>query len=409
MEVKKNIILNGIGQIGTRTVRIVEQLLLVPFFLSIWGTAYYGEWLTLSIIPSVLAFSDLGFGTAVSNHFVLKYSSGDLKGSAHIYKTGLLVISLTVLLGLLLSGVIILVAWQTDMLNKTEIPPSDMLLSLVFLMGSRLVSFYSQLFEGFYRAKHKASVAFNLYTLEGFGRIGVGIASLLAGCTIVGYSLGQFLVAIIFNIAFAILATRNIPDLPQGEYRKDIAIYTLKKGFGYMLTPIWQSIYMQGATFVVRIVLGPVAVTLFNTVRTVCQSIKSVFAIVNGSIYPEIQISYGKGDMETVKKIYIFSMQFITIISCIGLLFLIIFGPTIYKWWTNNTLEVSNTIFYIFLLGIPLNAIWWTSGTIFRAINKPITYSLCGLFSAIIATVLTYLLSKICGIYGAAMGFVVMD
>lgn len=295
------------------------------------------------------------------------------------------------------------------MLDKAVIPASDMLLSLVFLMGSRLVTFYSQLFEGFFRAKHKAAIAFNFYTIEGFFRIGIGVLSLLFGCNIVGYSLGQFIVAIVFNIIFAIIAIRNVSDLPNGEYRKDIAIFTMKKGLGFMLTPIWQSIYMQGSTFVVRIALGPVAVAVFNTVRTVCQSIKSVYAIVNGSTYPEIQIAYGSGDVEAVKKIYIYSIQFVLFVSVLGYLFLVLFGPTIYAWWTNHSLQVSNEIFYIFLLGIPLNAIWWTSGTVFRAINKPTKYSLCGLLSAVVATLITYILSYPLSLTGAAIGFVVMD
>ena len=409
MAVKKYIILNGISQIGNRTVRIAEQLLLVPFFLSMWGATYYGEWLTLSIIPSVLAFSDLGFGTAVSNHFVLEYSGGNKVKSANIYKTGLLIISLTILIGMLLSAIVILIVWKMGMLDKSVIQPADMLLSLVFLMGSRLVSFYSQLFEGFYRANHKISTAFNIYTVEGFAKIGVGIVTLLAGCSIVGYSLGQFLSAILFNILFALLAIRNIKDLPRGNFDKDIAKFTFQKGMGYMLTPIWQSIYMQGSTFAVRIALGPVAVAVFNTIRTVCQSIKSLYAIVNGSIYPELQIAYGKGNNQMVQNIYIYSMQIVFIIGCFGWIVFMLFGPLIYRWWTNSILDVSNFIFYIFLLGIPLNALWWTSGTVFRAFNKPTKFALLGLVSATIATILTYILASLLGLLGAALGFVMMD
>lgn len=409
MAVKKNIFLNGISQIGNRTVRIAEQLLLVPFFLSMWGASYYGEWLTLTIIPSVLAFSDLGFGTAVSNHFVLEYSGGDKVKSANIYKTGLLIISLTVFIGMLLSAIVILIAWKMGILNKSVIQPSDMLLALVFLMGSRLVTFYSQFFEGFYRAKHKASTAFNLYTIEGFSRIGVGIVTLLVGCSIVGYSLGQFITAILFNILFALLAISNIKDLPRGNFDRKIAKFTLQKGLGYMLTPIWQSIYMQGSTFAVRIALGPVAVVAFNTVRTVCQSIKSLYAIVNGSIYPELQIAYGKGDKQMVQNIYIYSMQIVFIIGCSGWIVLMLFGPLLYRWWTNSALDVSNSIFYVFLLGIPLNALWWTSGTVFRAFNIPTKFALLGLISATIATIFTYILALPLGLLGAALGFVIMD
>ena len=133
MAVKRNIFLNGIGQMGNRIVRILEQLLLVPFFLTEWGAAYYGEWLTITIIPSVLAFSDLGFGTAVSNNFVLSYSKGDKNETANIYKTGIVVITATVLIGVLLSVLIIIGAWKLKLLEKSLISPSAIIISLSFL------------------------------------------------------------------------------------------------------------------------------------------------------------------------------------------------------------------------------------------------------------------------------------
>ena len=409
MAVKKNIFLNGLGQMGNRVVKILEQLLLVPFFLSIWGAEYYGEWLTISMIPSVLAFSDLGFGTAVSNSFVLTYALGDKKKSADIYHTGLVIITLTIIFGIALSAFVIAGAWGGGVLEKSVVAPKDIMISLALLMGSRLITFYSQLFEGFYRAKQKAAVAFNFYSLEGILRITVGIATLFMGCDIVGYSIGQFLVAIFFNLMFACFALRLVRDLPRGGFQKSIAIGTFKKGFGFMLTPIWQSIYMQGSTFVVRIVLGPTAVAIFNTVRTVCKSINAVFSVVNGAIYPEIQVAYGKGDIITVKRVYILAMQGVLVISGFGLLFLCFFGQQLYGWWTHNELDVPNLVWFIFMLGIPLNALWWTAGTVFRAVNKPTRFSVFGFIASIIATFISWCLSYPFGLAGAAIGFVAMD
>ena len=87
MSVVRGIFNNGIANIAQKIVRILDQLLLVPFFLTAWGAEYYGEWLTLSIVPSVLAFSDLGFGSAVSNGFVLAYAAGNKQQAANLYKS----------------------------------------------------------------------------------------------------------------------------------------------------------------------------------------------------------------------------------------------------------------------------------------------------------------------------------
>ncbi len=409
MAVKRNIILNGIGQVGNKVVRILEQLLLVPFFLSIWGPEYYGEWLTISIIPSVLAFSDLGFGTAVSNAFVLSYSKGDKRKASNIYITGLIFNTLTVLLGVVLSMIVIFGGWKLDVLEKSIIPPIDILKSLAFLMASRLMAFYMQLFEGFFRAKARAATAFNLYTIEGLLRIGVGILCLVLGCDIVGYSFWQFVLALVCNLLFALWARLLIKDLPKGHYDKEVGLTTLKKGLGFMLTPVWQSIYLQGSTFVVRIVLGPAAVAVFNTVRTVCKSINAAFSVIYGAIFPELQIAYGKGNQSLVKRIYIFAMQSVTIVSLLGFVLLIFFGPTLYAWWTHNELKVDSSVWLIFMVGIPFNALWFTAGSVFRAINKPTRFAIYGFVSSLFSTIVSYILSYPFGLAGAAIGFVAMD
>ena len=409
MTVKRNIALNGIAQLGSRIVRIAEQLILVPFFLLAWGSEYYGEWLTLSIIPSVLAFSDLGFGTAASNSFVLYFSKGDFLSASKIFKTSISVISFIILLGVILSILVISIAWGTGLIEKSIIPTHDTIFAFVFLISSRLISFYSQLFEGLFRAVHKAATAVNYISLESVLRIIVGVITLFLGGGVVEYSVSQFIVALVFNIAFAYLAMRVIPQLPPAAFNKGMAINTLKTGIGFMLTPIWQSIYLQGSTFAVRIALGPHYVTIFNTVRTVCRSTNMLFSIVNGSIYPELQIAYGKGNFPLVRKIYTRAVIVVLISSFLGFGFLSLFGQKLYGWWTHNELTVPNAVWTIFMLGIVLNALWWTSGVVFRAINKPFKFSIYGFIASIISTFISFILAFPYGLMGATIGFLMMD
>ena len=112
MGVAKGILSNGLANIAQKIIRILDQLLLVPFFLTAWGATYYGEWLTLSIVPSILAFSDLGFGSAVSNGFVLAYASGDKQKAANLYRSGFWIITASVLLGTVLTAIVVLLGDQ---------------------------------------------------------------------------------------------------------------------------------------------------------------------------------------------------------------------------------------------------------------------------------------------------------
>lgn len=262
MSTKKNIILNGIASIGSKGVRVVEQLLLVPFFLSAWGAAYYGEWLTLSIIPSMLAFSDLGIGTAASTSFVLAYLSGDKKKSSDIFRTGFVLVSLSVLLGVLLCFSALLLAYHCGVLVKSLIPTYDVISSVLFLMTSQLIRFYFHLYEGFYRATLHNATSINMVTMESVLKIIASLIILYCGLGVVALSLSYLVVSIVFNLSYAIYARVIIGGLPKGEYDVKEARQVVIKGVGFLLSPVWQSIYFQGSTFVVRIVVGPEAVAI---------------------------------------------------------------------------------------------------------------------------------------------------
>ena len=103
----KGIIGNGLAQITLKVIRVMEQLLLIPFFLTAWGAAYYGEWVTLSIIPTILTFTNFGFGSAVSNSFVLAYTGGDKQKAADINKNGILVVGGSIVIGAIFTAAIL--------------------------------------------------------------------------------------------------------------------------------------------------------------------------------------------------------------------------------------------------------------------------------------------------------------
>jgi hypothetical protein len=96
MNLRKSLLKNGIASLINKVIKIADQLLLVPFFISAWGTAFYGEWLTLTIIPSIIGFSDLGFGTAAANFFILKFLGNKKQEAANISKSGFLSIHIII-------------------------------------------------------------------------------------------------------------------------------------------------------------------------------------------------------------------------------------------------------------------------------------------------------------------------
>lgn len=405
MSIIKGIISNGLANVVQKIVRIADQLLLVPFFLTNWGAAVYGEWLTLTIIPSVLAFSDLGFGSAVCNSFVLAYAAGDKQKAADLRKSGFWIITLTIILGLLLTVVAMIVCTKMQLFEKSHINAQDAMLAVVYMMVARLITFYTQLVEGFYRGARKAALG----SLFGSGNylinIIVGLIVLLLGYGVVAFAFSQLIIAVLYIIAYSIYGCRLI-DLQ--EYRGRILksdIYDIvKKGMGYLMTPIWQSVYFQGTTFVVRVTLGAEAVAIFNTVRTVCRSVNQLFSIINASIFPDLQYEYGQGHIQTVHKYFRVAVILSMLIGFLGCSVLVAFGLNIYGWWTNSVLTVPHSVWNVFMLGAFFNAVWWTSVVTYRMTNQPYHFAIASTVMSFVSVGLTYVLSFPFGLLGAAIG-----
>ena len=406
----KGIIGNGLAQISIKVIRAIDQLLLVPFFLSFWDASYYGEWLTLSIFPSMLGFSDLGVGTAAGNSFVLAYASGDKQQAANIRKNGITVISFTILLGFILTIAILFICNYFNLFSKTLIPANEAITAVSLLMIAKLFYFFNNLTEGYFRGVRRAALGAFMYSGYSVMNIVAGLFALWVGCGVIGYAFSQFIVSIIYTIFYWIVGNRLI-DLKEykGHFFASEIKSILIKGLGYMMNPIWNSIYFQGSTFVVRLVLGAESVAVFNTMRTACRSISQMFNIVNGSVLPELQYEYGKGNVHVVHRLFRISILTSISIGIIGTLLLCLFGLDIYNLWTKNILYVSNTVWYTFVIGILFNGVWWTAIVAYSVTNKPYHFGFASIITACLSLAVSYLLSIHFGLWGSVMGTVLFD
>ena len=408
--IAKGIIGNGLAQITIKVVRVFDQLLLVPFFLVAWGPEYYGEWITLSIIPTILAYSNLGFGTASGNSFVLAYTAGDKQKAANLSKCGILVILGSIIIGGVFTAVTLWGGKYFNLFEKSLIPANEAITAIALLMAGRLITFYHQHIEGYFRAERKAAQGSFIYSVHLAISLLASFGALCAGCGIIGYAFSQFIVAVLFTIIFFIIGYKTI-DLKgyKGVFTCSDIKQITSKGMGYMMDPVWQSIYFQGSTFVVRLTLGAEAVAIFNTVRTACRSVSQIFNVINGSVFPELQYEYGKGNMQTVHRLFRLSILTSIIIGIAGTALLMIFGLSIYNLWTQNILSVPTNVWYTFIISILFNAVWWTSMVAYPVTNKPYNFAIASTATACVSVAASYFLAQHFELLGAALGAAIFE
>ena len=411
MTLKKRLLNNGFAAVFQKGIRILDQLFLVPFFITYWGAAYYGEWLTLTIIPSVIAFSDLGFGTAAANSFVLNYASGDKQKAADISKSGIYIITVMILAAMLISILGILVLDHYNIFDKSLIDSKEAQIAVSILIFVRLLNFYDQLVEAYFRSAQKAAMNINLLTIKAALNLLAGLCMLLMGYGVIEFALSQLVVTLVFNAYYWTKGRQVLGLFKEYKGKKDKVVLKAitTKGLSYLMSPVWQAIYFQGTTFVVRIVLGPEAVAVFNTVRTLSRSLNQLLFMVKTTVFPELQYEIGQNNLKTAQRVFRVSLLSVLALSFIGFVLLALFGLWFYSIWTQNELEVPRTIWYIFIAGMVFNALWWTAEMVFGVVNKPYKMALYGVVVALISVLLSYVFSIQFGLLGAAIGNVSLD
>lgn len=411
MSIKKNITKNVIANGLQKLIRVIDQLLLIPFFVSSWGIERYGEWVTLTIIPSILMFSDFGIGTATSNSFILKYAKNEFKEAAIILKTGIRFVTYAILSVLFVLTILTSVGYQLNFFKFSVFSERDAMLTFIIMITAKLPYFYLQIFESLYRAKRKAALGKNILNLYSIITIGVTIIILISKGSIVTLSVANLILTIIFVPIVGLLAFKMLNLKEYKKARIDLKKFQVlaKLGLGYMLAPTWQAILFQCSTLVVRITIGPSAVAIYNTARTLSRSVNQILMTINGGFFPELQYELATGNYDTAKKIFKVSFLATIFFSIIGSAFLLIFGTYFYNIWTKNTMQMPTLLWFFLIISVFFNALWWSTETVFMAKNLPYKINNWGVLFAVLSVVVTFILCKLFGVIGAGFGLLLFE
>ena len=411
MATKNFLFQNGIASTVQKVVRIAEQLLLVPFFIMAWGVDFYGEWITLTMVPAMLAFSDMGFGASAANRFVLQFLAGKTQEAANTIRSGFVVVSIIATGMMLLAAGVLYLLDCFNVFHYMLFSRAEAIAVLMILMAARVLNFFQQLYDGHFRATRRAALGIHLHTFFSILTIVAGLLVLIPHKGPVYFALAQLVASALFTVYFVIRARKLLTN--EFHTRGKVVVSDMKTiaslGFGYFLSPIWQGLFMQGTTFAVRVTLGPIAVAVFETVRTLTKSINHLFNLVTLTVFPEMQFELGAGNMPRVRQLYRAVLSSLIGLSIIGVGILLVEGTSIYGWWTKWQLTATDGLWYVFVFSMLVNAAWWSTVNVYVAYNKPYRYTFPALLATCITVPATYLLALHYGLAGAAVGCLLLD
>lgn len=388
------------GPIGA----VLIQVASVPIFLHFWGPALYGEWLLISAIPAYLSMSDFGFGNVTANEMTMRVAAGDRRSALETFQSvWLLVLSISSALCVLIVAAVTLLP-VARWFHFHQIAENQVGQVLIVLSVYVLVGLQTNLFSAGFRCDGH-------YALGTLWTGSLRPAEVFAGAAAVCFGARPISVAFIFlavrtvgTIGLAIVLRRVSPWV---AFRFEHACFAcarrlFRPAVAFIAIPAGTGLSMQGMIIAIGAMLGPIAVVMFSTLRTLARTGLIMSEAVKNSIWPEISMAFGAGDQPLVRKLHRIACQAALLFPLLASALLVVFGRAIYSVWTHGTVTMDVSAFHLLLAVTVANAFWMASSVVPLATNRHERVAIVYLLSIGLSLLLATSLLRRYGIAAAA-------
>jgi O-antigen/teichoic acid export membrane protein len=403
----------GLGAQGySQAVQIFIRLAEVPLLLGFWGTQLYGEWLMLAAIPAYLAICDGGFGGAASREMSMRSGAGDLPGALSLFQSTWLLLLLVSLCVGLLTFVAVNVSPLHEWLGFKVIGPTTVRLVALLLVAHVLVGFQGGLVYGGFYCDGRYAMGMALYaTMQVMEFGGLAVAVVLGGGPVeaaFGYLGGR--IGGLFLMRLGLY--RATPWLRYGwrEAKPSEVKRLAAPAFASLAFPLGNALNIQGMRLVVGLVLGPPAVTVFSTLRTLTRLAMQPSAVINRLIEPEMASAYGGNRHDDFRRLFTRSCQVALWMSAAACIVLSVAGERFLSFWAHGKVTMDWTLYTFLLFSSAANAVWYTALMAAYATNRHIRVAL--VYSVVYggaAFGLAYIFTKFSGLAGVGLALLLSE
>jgi O-antigen/teichoic acid export membrane protein len=397
----------SLGPILTAAIQLVS----VPVFLHFWGPKLYGEWLVLSAIPIYLGLTDFGFGSVAATDMTMQVARGENAAALEVFQS-IWILTTAVSVSIGLCAALGLWAFPIErwlhiaLLSRGQVAGILCVLCIYVLLDLQ----WTVIAAGF-----RCDGNYPLGTLLGnIARFTTNASSIIA----VAFHASPLLVAVTLvtfrllgNRACQLVLRRKSPWLYYGYRHSNFSV--IRKLFGpalaYMAFPAGNAFSLQGMTIVVGAALGPIAVVIFSTVRTLTRFAYQMVDMITNSVWTELAVAFGAGDRPLARNIHRCACQASLGLSFAAILFLSLFGVPIYGAWTHHKLVMDVNLFHLLLVEVLANSLWFTSSVVPLACNRHERQAVIYVIATALSLPAAYILMLWLGLTGAGISLLLVD
>lgn len=403
----------GLGAQGySQAVQIFIRLAEVPLLLGLWGTQLYGEWLMLAAIPAFLAICDGGFAGAANREMSMRSGAGNRSGALSLFQSTWIFLLLVSLGFGLLALVAVQVAPLHSWLGFKVMDPATVKMVAILLVADVLAGFQAGIiYGGFYcEGRYAMGMALNAtMQLMEFGGLALAVASgggpVEAAVGSLGGSIGGlFLMRLGLYRATPWLRYGWRFAAP-GEVRRIVGPALASLAF-----PVGNSLNIQGMRLIVGLVLGPPAVVVFSTLRTLTRLAMQPSSIINLLMEPEMALAYGGNHQDVFRRLFNHSCQVALWVSAASCIVLGVAGKQLLGIWTHGDVAMDWPLYALLLLSVAVNSVWHTALMAAWATNRHVQTAL--VYAAVYgggAFGFAYIFSTFLGLSGVGLALLISE
>jgi O-antigen/teichoic acid export membrane protein len=371
----------------------------------------YGEWIMLTAIPSYLSLTDMGFGSVAGNDMAMRVAAADRKGAVETFQSTLLLLLVMSLVAALIVAPLLWGAPLDKWLHITSLDSAQTRLIVALLSIYSLCTLHSSLLGSAFRSDGKYALIVSY----------LNVIRLLenAGMLLVLYRSGSPLYVAVTVASIRTVGTGSLYLLLKYQLswiRLGVSNASLRRlrdltrpAIAFMAFPAGNGLSIQGMTVVIGLMLGPVSVAAFNSMRTLSRFAYQIIDSIKNSVWPELSAAYGAQNWPLARRLHRSCCQIAFWLSMMAVAVLAMFGPKIFRLWTHQRVAIDIPCFYVLLIVVIASSLWNTSSAVAIAANLHERLAVQYLFGTAAALFLAYVLMPHLQLVGPAVALLATD
>jgi O-antigen/teichoic acid export membrane protein len=399
---------NFLGQL----INIASRIVLVPLFLLAWGADIYGEWLLLSSLVAYLSLTEMGAQLYIVNRMTQAYAHRDNDQFCKILHTGLALFLIIPIAVFLIFVAVIGLINPAAFLHITRTSPGTIMLVLTILAFQIVISLPQSVLLRVYFAVEMLPRGVMLINL-------MQLLSLIFLAGGLWQRWGMVAIAILQLIPYGLIASLALFDLnrkfPQfkilslREADFSFGLSFIKPSLHFFLIQLGQAFSIQGMVLVVGMLMGPVQVVLFSTVRTIVNLIRSFLDQLSHAAWPEMTRLDAQEDMDKFLALFRVILRSALVAAIFFIMIFHFYGGYIYHFWLRKTVPFEQPLMDLFLIYMAQFIFWLTCSHPLQATNRHHTLAKVLFISSILTIGLAYLGGRHLGLPGIVLGMIIGD